>query len=53
MGPLDALMLAHFSMAPAASAVRAVVSVPVFSSPEAAVARIKQLVSRTGSRREE
>lgn len=46
MGSLDALMLAHFSMAPAAQGVRAVVCAPVFSSPEAAVAKIKKLVGQ-------
>ncbi|RFC62762.1 arylsulfatase [Fulvimarina endophytica] len=40
----DAIMLAHFSTSRAAEAVRAVVDVPVFTAPEAAVSRMKQLV---------
>ncbi len=37
-------MLAHFSTARAAEAVRAAIGVPVLSSPEAAVARLRALV---------
>jgi Asp/Glu/hydantoin racemase len=37
----DAIMLAQFSMAPAAAALRQVVSVPVLTSPSSAVATLK------------
>jgi Asp/Glu/hydantoin racemase len=39
------IMLAQFSMAPAAEAVRAKVSCPVLTSPDAAVARLRQLLA--------
>jgi hypothetical protein len=39
----DVLMLAQFSMAPAREAVQSVVRCPVLTSPESAVARLKQL----------
>ncbi|MVA27299.1 aspartate/glutamate racemase family protein (plasmid) [Agrobacterium vitis] len=41
----DAIMLAHFSTSRAMKAVRAVVDVPVFSAPDAAVLRMRTLVS--------
>jgi hypothetical protein len=41
----DAVMLAHFSTAAAASSVRRRISVPVLTSPEAAVAKMRQLLS--------
>ena len=37
----DAILLAHFSMAPAANSVRASVSMPVLSSPESAIRKMK------------
>lgn len=37
-------MLAQFSMAPAAEAVRDAVRCPVLTSPDAAVARLRQLI---------
>lgn len=40
----DAIMLAHFSTSRAADAVRAAVGVPVFTAPEAAVTRMRELV---------
>lgn len=40
----DAIMLAHFSTSRAAEAVRAVVSVPIFTAPETAVMRMRQLL---------
>nr|WP_284270704.1 arylsulfatase [Bradyrhizobium iriomotense] len=40
----DAIVLAHFSTARAAAAVRALVDIPVFSSPEAAVAKLRRLL---------
>lgn len=43
---VDALMLAHFSTSRAAAAVRTKVKVPVFSAPDAAVARMQTLVVR-------
>ncbi|GAB4066864.1 arylsulfatase [Ancylobacter sonchi] len=45
----DAIMLAQFSTARAAEAVRAAVDVPVFTAPEAAVARLRQLIENAGS----
>ena len=42
--PCDAIMLAHFSTARAANAVRARASVPVLTSPDAAVAKMRRLV---------
>lgn len=44
-GGHDAIMLAHFSTSRAAAAVRAVVDVPVFSAPDAAVMRMRALVT--------
>ena len=40
----DAIMLAHFSTSRAAEKVRAAVSVPVFTAPDAAVTRMRELV---------
>jgi len=40
----DVLMLAQFSMAPAREAVQAAVRCPVLTSPESAVAKLKQLI---------
>jgi aspartate/glutamate racemase len=41
----DALMLAHFSTSRAAEAVRGKTSIPVLTSPDAAVAKIRRLVA--------
>jgi aspartate/glutamate racemase len=41
----DALVLAHFSTSRAATAVRSVTSIPVLTSPDAAVAKLKRLVA--------
>jgi Asp/Glu/hydantoin racemase len=41
----DAVVLAHFSTARAAAAVRAVTDIPVLTSPDAAVAKLKRLVA--------
>ncbi|MGE0969822.1 aspartate/glutamate racemase family protein [Klebsiella sp. WOUb02] len=41
----DVIMLAHFSTSRAASAVKASVSIPVFSAPDAAVERMRTLVT--------
>ena len=41
----DAIMLAQFSMAPAAAALRSLVSVPVLTSPSSAVAMLKRKMS--------
>ncbi|OAE99044.1 arylsulfatase [Bradyrhizobium centrolobii] len=43
----DAIVLAHFSTARAASAVRELVNIPVLSSPEAAVAKLRRLMRGT------
>jgi Asp/Glu/hydantoin racemase len=45
LGAHDAIMLAHFSTSRAAEAVRAVVGVPVLSAPDAAVIRMRGLIS--------
>ncbi len=42
----DVILLAHFSMAPAGPAARDRTEIPVLTSPEAAVAEMKQLVSQ-------
>jgi hypothetical protein len=49
-GGIDAIMLAHFSTARAAEAVRFRVTVPVLTSPEAAVAKLRLLVEGNGRR---
>jgi Asp/Glu/hydantoin racemase len=48
LGTVDAIMLAHFSTAPAAAAVRARTSVPVLTAPNAAVAALRKRLIRTG-----
>lgn len=45
----DAIMLAHFSTAQAAPALRALTGTPVLTAPESAVARMRQLVSAQAS----
>ncbi|HEV7257772.1 MAG TPA: aspartate/glutamate racemase family protein [Bosea sp. (in: a-proteobacteria)] len=45
LGGHDAIMLAQFSTSHAADAVRAAVAVPVLTAPDAAVARMRELVS--------
>jgi Asp/Glu/hydantoin racemase len=49
LGDVDAIMLAQFSTARAADAVRARVSVPVLTSPEAAVLKLRLLVEGDGT----
>jgi Asp/Glu/hydantoin racemase len=46
LGSVDAVMLAQFSMARAAAAVRARVGVPVLTSPESAVAKLRARLTR-------
>lgn len=41
----DAIMLAHFSTARALESVRAVTQIPVFSSPDAAVAKLRRILA--------
>ncbi len=41
----DAILLAHFSTATAASLTRAATTIPVLTSPESAISKMKQLVS--------
>ena len=43
----DAIMLAQFSTSRAAEGVRAAVNVPVFTAPESAVTRMKQMIGDT------
>jgi hypothetical protein len=45
MSGFDALVLAHFSTSRAADSVRAVTSIPVLTSPDAAVAKMKRLIA--------
>ncbi|GAA6208847.1 aspartate/glutamate racemase family protein [Cognatishimia sp. WU-CL00825] len=47
IGKADAILLAHFSMARAANAVRAVTDVPVLTSPEAAIKKLKSALCGT------
>jgi Asp/Glu/hydantoin racemase len=49
LAAVDAIMLAHFSTAPAAAAVRAVTTVPVLTAPNAAVAKLRALLNRQES----
>lgn len=42
---VDAIMLAHFSTARAINAVRGVTATPVFSSPDAAVAKLRRMLA--------
>lgn len=42
---IDAIMLAHFSTARAMNAVRKVTNIPVFSSPDAAVSKLRRLLA--------
>jgi aspartate/glutamate racemase len=44
----DTIVLAHFSTARAARAVRAVTRIPVLTSPDAAVSKLKRLVTSVG-----
>ena len=46
-GRVDALMLAQFSTAHALDAVRAVTEIPVLSSPDAAVRKVRRLLTAT------
>jgi len=43
----DAILLAHFSMARAAPAVRAATSIPVLTSPESAIVKLKRRIFET------
>jgi Asp/Glu/hydantoin racemase len=45
----DAIMLAHFSTSRAVDAVRAVTPVPVLTAPDAAVARMRELVEKAAT----
>jgi hypothetical protein len=45
LGAVDAIMLAHFSTAPAAAAVRAVTKAPVLTAPNAAVAKLRAMLA--------
>ena len=45
LGRVDAIILAQFSMAPAAAAVRRVTDAPVFTSPDAAVSKLKSILA--------
>ncbi len=42
---MDAVMLAHFSTSRAAERVRARIAVPVLTSPDAAVVRMREMVA--------
>ncbi|MFY0595253.1 MAG: hypothetical protein JXQ85_02370 [Cognatishimia sp.] len=47
LGKVDAILLAHFSMAPAAAVVRSMTDVPVLSSPEAAIKKLQSALRGT------
>jgi hypothetical protein len=49
VGPADAIMLAQFSMASAGQAAQAATQVPVLSSPDAAVLKLKRLIPEQGA----